>query len=98
MTRLLGIILGLTAILIAVLFGAASVALFAEDKGSAFLTAGVAVFFGLLGRRWISRQKSDSWRSGPATQKQKTFADDLGIKYPKNISKGDLSDLIDEAL
>lgn len=41
---------------------------------------------------------SQSWRDGPATWKQKSFADDLGIDYPPNIGKGDLSDLIDKHL
>ncbi len=39
-------------------------------------------------------QPPDSWRSEPATEAQKEFADDLGIKYGKNITKGELSDLI----
>ena len=37
-----------------------------------------------------------SWRENPASQKQKDFADDLGITYDSKISKGMLSDLISE--
>jgi len=34
----------------------------------------------------------------PATFKQRKFMDNLGIKYPKNISKREASALIDEEL
>jgi hypothetical protein len=34
----------------------------------------------------------------PATMKQKRFMDDLGIKYPKNVTKQEASILIDEEL
>jgi hypothetical protein len=34
----------------------------------------------------------------PATIKQKRFMDNLGIKYPKNISKREASALIDEEI
>jgi hypothetical protein len=37
---------------------------------------------------------TDSWRDDPASDKQKSFADSLGIYYPETISKGELSDLI----
>ena len=37
---------------------------------------------------------SRTWRHGTATEKQKSFARELGIKFPANISKGDLSNLI----
>ena len=36
----------------------------------------------------------DNSRDFPATEKQKSLARELGIKFPPNISKGDLSDLI----
>ena len=38
----------------------------------------------------------DNRRDFPATEKQKSFARELGIKFPPSISKGDLSDLIAE--
>lgn len=34
----------------------------------------------------------------PATFKQKKFMDDLGIKYPRNVTKQEASELIDEEL
>jgi hypothetical protein len=40
------------------------------------------------------RHKGGGWRNDPATERQKTFARDLGIKFPANISKGELSDRI----
>ena len=36
----------------------------------------------------------DNSRDFPATEKQKSSARELGIKFPPSISKGDLSDLI----
>jgi hypothetical protein len=36
----------------------------------------------------------DNSRDFPATEKQKSLACELGIKFPPGISKGDLSDLI----
>jgi hypothetical protein len=44
-----------------------------------------------------SRRAKDEWRDDPATERQKSFADDLGIQYPDNVTKGELSDLISEA-
>ena len=38
----------------------------------------------------------DNSRDFPATEKQKSLACELGIKFPPSISKGDLSDLITE--
>ena len=35
-----------------------------------------------------------SWRDEPATDQQKRHADELGIKYPPHITRGDLADLI----
>ena len=36
----------------------------------------------------------DNSRDFPATEKQKSLARELGIKFPPSINKGDLSDLI----
>jgi hypothetical protein len=41
------------------------------------------------------KKKPASWRDGPATPSQKSWAIELGIPYPPDITKGDLSDLID---
>ncbi len=40
----------------------------------------------------------NAWRGDPATAKQMRYANSLGIKYPANISKGDLSSLISARL
>jgi hypothetical protein len=42
------------------------------------------------------KKKPESWRDGPATASQKSWAIELGIPYPPDITKGDLSDLIDK--
>lgn len=63
----------------------------------------VAIFLGVLGLilltigyRWTRSKQSTSWRSDPATDRQREFANELGIKFSKNITKGELSDLISE--
>lgn len=43
-------------------------------------------------------EQREAKNNEPATFKQKKFMDDLGIKYPKNISKREASALIDEEL
>ena len=63
---------------------------------------GLCITFGLfalplmvIGNRSLrGRRRRRSWRSEPATEKQKEFADELGIRYPRGITKGELSDLI----
>jgi hypothetical protein len=68
-------------------------------KIPAYLLGTLAVAFAITAVALVSRGKqSVTWRNDPATAKQKSFADDLGIRYPRNITKGDLSALIDEAL
>jgi hypothetical protein len=41
------------------------------------------------------KKKPESWRDGPATPSQKSWAIELGIPFSSDITKGDLSDLID---
>jgi hypothetical protein len=41
------------------------------------------------------KKKPKSWRDGPATPSQKSWAIELGIPFPSDITKGELSDLID---
>src|SRR5262245_57371864 len=43
-----------------------------------------------------SRPAKDAWRNDPATERQKSFANHLGIQYRENVTKGELSDLISE--
>ena len=40
--------------------------------------------------------EEQTWRHNPATEKQKAYANFLGIEYPPNITKGELSDLISQ--
>jgi hypothetical protein len=42
------------------------------------------------------KKKPESWRDGPATPSQKTWAIELGIAFPPDITKGELSDLIEK--
>ena len=51
----------------------------------------------LVGARWIrDPDRWMPWRDAPPTRKQMNYADDLGIRYPSNITRGELSDLISE--
>jgi hypothetical protein len=66
---------------------------------------GLAIFFGVLsaalliiGARWAKRSRQlQSWRDDPATDRQITFARDLGISFSDGIRKGEISDLIEKA-
>ncbi len=50
----------------------------------------------LLGRyvRWSHR---NDWKADAPTDRQKDYADDLGVRIPRNCTKGRLSELIDAA-
>lgn len=41
---------------------------------------------------------SSGWRNDPATFRQRSFAADLGLDLPEDCTKGEASDLIDDAL
>ena len=43
-----------------------------------------------------SKKNPKTWRDGPATPSQKSWAIELGIPFPPDITKGDLSDLIEK--
>lgn len=96
--RLLRVLFGLIAMVTGVVLGIAAVAMFVDDQhGVAVFQSILAVVFFIVGKGWLRSKNDLSWRNDPATEKQKSFADDLGIKYRKNITKGELSDLISEA-
>ena len=42
--------------------------------------------------------EDEDWKDDPATERQMDYADDLGIKYDANVTKGELSRKIDRAL
>lgn len=50
----------------------------------------------LFGGGDSSKKKPASWRDGPSTPVQKSWAIELGIPFPPDITKGELSDLIDK--
>jgi len=43
-------------------------------------------------------EEREARNNKPATFKQRKFMDDLGIKYPKNVTKKEASALIDDEL
>lgn len=91
-------LLGLIFILIGLLFAAVAVALYFQEEasGSAWAAGSLALLFLVVGKLFRAGGGTSSWKDDPATDRQKEFANDLGIKYPKNISKGELSALISE--
>src|SRR5262245_10980659 len=95
--RLLGYIviaIGLVLGLLAAFGGFAS-----KQQTDRYIAIGLGVFALILlaiGAKWARPKRKTSWRSDPATNKQREFAKDLGIRFPKNITKGELSELIDE--
>ena len=56
---------------------------------------GERAVFGLFGGG-SSKKAPASWRDGPAKPSQKSWAIDLGIDFPPDITKGALSDLIEK--
>lgn len=81
-----------------VLLGAAAalaVTAMSDKKSTSFLI-GTAAFFAVAGAfTWPRRP--NAWRHDRPTERQLAFARDLGIRVPRGISKGDLSDLISDA-
>jgi len=104
--------IGLPFVLVGILFAFFSVAGFISgDKwfATGFLSVGLIlgfIGFRILGlRRRLKTSASfgrgtgrKSWRDDPSSDRQKSFAEELGIDYPSNIRKGDLSDLISQKL
>ncbi|MCC7083434.1 MAG: hypothetical protein IT427_00325 [Pirellulales bacterium] len=96
---LLGTILIVAGLLLA-LIGVAGLFSDKENKNLAYGLIAVGSLIALYGysRGYKARaqRRSTSWRLDPASEKQKEFARDLGIKFPKGITKGELSDKISE--
>lgn len=47
---------------------------------------------------WLSWPKRpNAWRHDPPTDRQVAYAIDLGIDIPRNVTKGQLSDMIEQA-
>jgi hypothetical protein len=82
------------------------------DKSPYMVVWGLGLLVMMLGLKCLPKKKKprrespfagrspgcpdDNRRDSPATEKQKSLARELGIKFPPSISKGDLSDLITE--
>lgn len=67
-----------------------------SSQESRNLGLGTSAVFAVAGAfTWPRRP--NAWRHDPPTDRQLAFARDLGIRVPKGISKGDLSDLISQA-
>ena len=98
--RLPRLLLAMPAVLVALLLFA-----FGVERGSTAVLLASLLFFAIAWaiatwRRkprtrtaWI-KAEIDDWDNLPATEKQKANAQSLGIKFPKNISTGDMSTLI----
>jgi len=82
-----------------------------RDKPLCMVVWGLGLSIMMLGLKFLPKKKQrqeppfagrspgrpyDNRRDSPATEKQKSLARELGIKFPPSISRGDLSDLIAE--
>ncbi len=65
------------------------------DEKSRGILLGCAATFGVVGGFLWPRRKA-SWRDGPPSEKQISFASDLGIQIPRGVTKGELSDMISQ--
>jgi hypothetical protein len=73
----------------------ALISLFGGNVVSAVISGVVAAPLIFFGARWFTGRRPDgAWRNHRATERQKSFANDLGIQYPENVTKGELSDMI----
>lgn len=63
-----------------------------KDRGVAL---GCAATFGVVGA-FLWPRRSRSWRDDPPSQRQISFASDLGIQIPRGVTKGELSDMISQ--
>jgi hypothetical protein len=63
--------------------------------GSGIASCVFALFFFDLGLEWsFAKGMAPWWKYFPATDSQKVIADELGVKYSRSISRGELSNLI----
>lgn len=86
----------LTMLLLAVVLAMAAAGAYLNGQKSAAVGMGAVSLLLLLMR---GRKKSPiHWRNDPATDRQRTFASELGIKHRSGMTKGQLSDLIDQKL
>jgi hypothetical protein len=102
------LVVGLPLIAVGIVLIVGAVCLIASGGISSpiFAVGGIGLLFLILGVKFLPKRKKGSpfagehrrndghWRNDPATERQKSFARELGIKFPANISKGALSDLI----
>lgn len=67
----------------------------ADPKGR--MLAGSIASVLVLGGVFAWPRRPNAWRGDRPTSKQMAFARDLGISFPRRITKGELSDLIEHA-
>lgn len=100
--NLLRLIIGIPLIVLGLvtLLGSVFFVLLGKDAVAASVIMGV-IGLALIwaGRKFAWGHNRDGhWRADPASNKQKSFAREMGIKFHPGISKGELSDKISEAL
>jgi hypothetical protein len=66
------------------------------DRPLAIVVGFISLLLIVIGLKWIRGGRKMSWRDDPASYRQKSFADELGISYGKHVTKGELSDMISE--
>lgn len=97
MRRLFELFLGIPIFLFGLLFVVCAVLSYDSQSPGTVHFVVLAVLLTLAGSYLLVGTSKKNWRTLPPTEKQINYARDLGIKFnPKRITRGELSDLIDE--
>lgn len=100
--RILRLLIGVPLVVLGLLLLLASLEGFVIGKDAMAGAIGMGVIglaLVVVGWRFVRGPKQPvDWRSDPATDKQKSYARGLGIRIPRGTTKGELSDLISQAV
>jgi Ca2+/Na+ antiporter len=93
-------LIALTALLFAVIAFSISVAFLSDHDKTVSVASGIValLLFAVVVRLIRKTKYQHDWHNDPATEKQKAYARDLGIRFAENATKGQLSALIDAAV
>lgn len=92
----LSYLLRAAAALVVIFVGLAFLLLAVTTKEKSAVLLGVAAV-ATVGGALAWPRSPNAWRNDKPTERQIAFARDLGISIPKRVTKGELSDMIDQA-
>ena len=100
--KLLRLVIGVPLIVLGVFLLLGSVGMWMaaakEARAGAIFMDVIGLVLVWAGRKLTqTRNRDGHWRADPASNKQKSFTRELGIKFHSGISKGELSDRISKA-